>query len=240
MLTDFFKLTPNSRKVRLNNTKNGVLFSNPSGIKKAIFYFGNGLFVISVIFIIFLYYPIFKAYFNYYQIPKYSVQNNTKIEPTPTLTIPKTVTKERYSINIPKILANANVVDNVSPFDSKEYLRVLDNNVVAQAKGTASPGSGLGKSIYIFAHSSGGGLNMIRKNPVFYLLGELKNDDVVSIEKNGVNYNYRVYSKLIINANQTEYLKYSDPDKEVLILQTCWPVGTDWKRLLIFAKLVSN
>ena len=35
-----------------------------------------------------------------------------------------------------------------------------------------------------------------------------------------------------------EYLNYKEEGKELLILQTCWPLGTDWKRLLIFAERV--
>ena len=40
----------------------------------------------------------------------------------------------------------------------------------------------------------------------------------------------------IVTAKEFEYLTYSDSNKEVLILQTCWPIGTNWKRLLVFAQ----
>ena len=32
-----------------------------------------------------------------------------------------------------------------------------------------------------------------------------------------------------------KYGVYYHPEKEILILQTCWPIGTDWKRLLVYA-----
>jgi len=152
-----------------------------------------------------------------------------------------TVTKvnsTEYSITVPKILAYAKIVENVSPFDSKEYLKVLENNVVAQAKGTSEVGSGIGKSTYLFAHSSSQGIASVRNNSVFYLLGELNNSDVVFVNRFGIIYTYQVYDQKIINVNQIEYLKYTDPEKEVLILQTCWPIGTDWKRLLVFSKRI--
>ena len=135
-------------------------------------------------------------------------------------------------------MAFSKIVEDVSPYDQKQYLKVLEDNVVAQAKDTALPGSGPGKSTYIFAHSTNQGLSMLRKNAVFYLLGELKEGDEVFVVRNGINYTYRVYKQLIVRANQTEFLKYKDPGREVMILQTCWPIGTDWKRLLVFAQLV--
>jgi LPXTG-site transpeptidase (sortase) family protein len=79
---------------------------------------------------------------------------------------------------------------------------------------------------------------MLRINSVFYLLGELNNNDIIFIDKNGINYTYKVYKQLVVDANQIQYLKYTETDKEVLILQTCWPIGTNWKRLLVFAQRV--
>jgi LPXTG-site transpeptidase (sortase) family protein len=234
MFLDFFRVTPKSRKVKLKKAK-GVLFSNPGLYKKIIFYGGTCLFLISMTYATYLYLPIASALFKYQIASREVGQISVILTPTP---IPIPEQKMEYSITIPKILAFSKIVDNVSPFDQKEYLKVLEDNVVAQAINTSYPGSGPGHSTYIFAHSTSQGLSMLRKNAVFYLLGELKNDDVVFVERNGVNYTYKVYQQLIVNANQTEYLKYTDPKKEVLILQTCWPIGTDWKRMLVFAQLV--
>lgn len=242
MVLDFFRVTPKSRKIRLKRRKSGVLFSNPGGLKRIIFYLGSWLFLSALFFLLYLYFPIGKAYFNYWQTTKTVAAGISETAPTPTL-IPTPDRKEiepGYNIFIPKILAKAKVIDNVSPFDQKEYLKVLENNSVAQAKETADPGSGKGKTIYIFAHSSGTGLSLIRNNPVFYLLGELKSGDEIIVTKDNREFIYRVYNQMVIEASRIEYLKYTDPDKEVLILQTCWPVGTDWKRLLIFAELTEN
>ncbi len=242
MWLDYFKITPKTRKVKLKWTKRGVLFSNPNWFKKGLFHLGSWLSVLAIFYLLYLYYPIGSAYINYYS----SKQSEAEVTlpnhfvPTPTLVVPAQPARQGYWIDIPKISAETKVIDNVSPFDAKQYMKVLEDNSVAQAANTAEPGSGNGTSTYIFAHSSGGGLAMIRKNAVFYLLGELKNGDEISLEKNSRIFTYRVYNQLVVKPSQTEYLKYSDPTREVLILQTCWPIGTDWNRLLIFAEKVSD
>ena len=232
ILADFFRVTPKSRKVKLAKRK-GVLFSNPSVVGKTIFHIGNWLLLIALGYAIYLYYPLGRAITLYF-----ISQNFRKEEVAQEVPTVQTPTTEGYSLTIPKILASAKIIDNVSPFKRDEYLKVLENEVVAQAAETDAPGSGNGKMTYIFAHSTSEGINMVRKNAVFYLLGELKDGDVIFVNKNGVSYTYIVYMEKVVNASQTEYLKYSEPDKEVLILQTCWPIGTNWKRLLVFAKRV--
>jgi LPXTG-site transpeptidase (sortase) family protein len=145
---------------------------------------------------------------------------------------------EKYIIQIPKILAYSQVVENVSPFDQAEYDRVLKNNVVAQAKGTNKPGSGNGNSIYIFAHSTNNNLGMLRSNAVFYLLGELQKDDIVYLNYQQKELKYKVFDKKVVSAKDLTYLDFHDESREVLILQTCWPIGTDWNRLLVLAELI--
>jgi LPXTG-site transpeptidase (sortase) family protein len=90
--------------------------------------------------------------------------------------------------------------------------------------------------IYLFAHSTQQGWSMSRKNAVFYLLGELENGDVIFINYNGQIYTYKVYQKKIFKPEEADILGYNEKDKEVLLLQTCWPIGTDWNRLVVFAE----
>jgi len=117
-------------------------------------------------------------------------------------------------------------------------MTVLKNNVVAQALGTDLPGDGIGKTIFLFAHSSEQGIFDARDNPVFYLLGKLDVNDDILINYRGNIYTYKVYTKKITGAREITYLNYSENDKEVLILQTCWPIGTNWQRLLVFAEKI--
>ena len=143
-----------------------------------------------------------------------------------------------FKINIPKIGADTEIAPNVSPVNKEEYLNVLKNNIVAHSKLSALPGSGIGSAVYLFAHSSQQGVLAARDNSVFYLLGELGEGDDIFIDYKGKVFTYRVYMKKIIKAKETDYLTYKDEGKEILILQTCWPIGTNWQRLLVFAERI--
>jgi len=238
---DFFRVRPKKRLVKIIR-KNGLIFTNPTGIKRAVFYVANVIIVVSFIYLSYLYWPLGKAVIKYWEISKdYQtpalVQTKEGEIPIPT---PMADVKDnsKFWIQIPKIQARADIVANVSAADSKEYLKVLEQDVIAQASGTALPGAGNGKSTYLFAHSSQQGLSMVRNNAVFYLLGELNNGDVIFVNYQGKIYTYQVYRQAVVSASEVQYLSYSEPDKEVLILQTCWPLGTDWKRLLVFAKKI--
>jgi LPXTG-site transpeptidase (sortase) family protein len=66
----------------------------------------------------------------------------------------------------------------------------------------------------------------------------LKNNDPIFIIYDGQVYAYKVYNQKVVEAKEVEYLAYGENGKEILILQTCWPLGTDWKRLLIFAERI--
>jgi len=111
----------------------------------------------------------------------------------------------------------------------------LKSNVIAHSSLSSLPGSGMGSTVYLFAHSSQQGVLAARDNSVFYLLGELQEGDDIFVNYKGKIFTYRVYTQEIISAKDSEYLKYVDPEKEILILQTCWPIGTNWQRLLVFA-----
>lgn len=225
-MLNFFRVVPKSRRVRINKTK-GLIFFNPPKHRKNIFYVANMLFLAALLYGIYLYTPLLSAIYKY----KFT-KNETKIIETI-----KNVENNDYIIQIPKILAYSRVIENVSPFDQAEYDRILKNNVVAQAKGSDIPGSGKGKSTYIFAHSTNNSLGMLRNNAVFYLLGELQKDDVIYIDYHGKELKYMVFDKKVISPKEIDYINYHDESKEVLILQTCWPIGTDWNRLLIMAEL---
>jgi len=56
----------------------------------------------------------------------------------------------------------------------------------------------------------------------------------VNIFYKGQRFVYKVIDKKIVDPNQVEYLTRKSK-KEFLTLQTCWPPGTTFKRLLVFA-----
>lgn len=138
-----------------------------------------------------------------------------------------------FSVVIPKIGANERVTANVNPANGDEYLEVL-KRTVAHAKGSALPG--LNGTTYLFAHSADNFWDVGRYNAVFYLLKDLSVGDDVSIFFQNKRYNYTVYDKKIVEPTDVGYLAANLGQGERLIMQTCWPPGTAWKRLLIFAK----
>ncbi|KKQ26851.1 MAG: hypothetical protein US43_C0043G0004 [Candidatus Levybacteria bacterium GW2011_GWA1_37_16] len=149
-----------------------------------------------------------------------------------------------FNILIPKIGANARVFPNVDPSNPDIFLPILQQGV-AHAQGTFFPGQA--GNIYLFAHSTDNFWDVGRYNAVFYLLKDLKEGDDVVIFYQNVRHNYIVRESKIVNPSDVSYITNAQNGKaasgtasgepgELLILQTCWPPGTTWQRLLVFAE----
>lgn len=138
-----------------------------------------------------------------------------------------------FSIVIPKIGASERIEPNVDASNKEEYLKVLQHSI-AHAKGTAYPG--IDGTTYLFAHSADNFWNVGRYNAVFYLLKDLEPGDEIYTFFNGKKHTYEVYDKKTVDSGDTQYIDPALGQGERLILQTCWPPGTDWKRTLVFAK----
>ena len=138
----------------------------------------------------------------------------------------------RFGLVIPKIGANVEIFPNVDAGKPEAYLPVLQKGV-AHAAGTVFPG--VAGNIYLFAHSTDAFWNVGRYNAIFYLLKELDRGDEVDIFSNGIRHTYKVTEKKIVNPSEVEYLTRPLP-YEQLTLQTCWPPGTTFKRLIVIAK----
>lgn len=141
-------------------------------------------------------------------------------------------TDPKFSLLIPKIGVNSKVLANVSPTDDSQYNKALKVGV-AHAAGTFFPGEK--GTVYLFGHSTDFIWNVPRFNAVFYLLKELKEGDEIDVFYEGKRYIYKVSDKEIVDPSSVFYLKPKWGEEKV-ILQTCWPPGTTWKRLLIFAQ----
>lgn len=141
-----------------------------------------------------------------------------------------------FSIVIPKIGANARIIVGVDTSNEREYSAALKKGV-AQALGTAFPGEG--GHIFLFAHSTDYWWNVNTYNAVFYLLGKLVKGDDVNIFYKGERFVYRVVDTKIVDPSEVEYITRKT-NKEFLTLQTCWPLGTTFKRLLVFATRVAD
>ncbi len=139
-----------------------------------------------------------------------------------------------FGIVIPKILANVTVTPNVNPADANIYQTVLrQSGGVAHAAGSALPDED--GTVYIFGHSTDSNINVARFNAVFYLLRKLEPQDQILVYYQGQEYRYRVkYKKVVEPTDLSDITDVSSPRR--LILQTCWPPGTTWKRLLVVAE----
>jgi sortase A len=139
-----------------------------------------------------------------------------------------------YSIVIPKIGANANIIQNVNAAVESEYLEALKHGV-AHTAGTANPGEG--GHMVMFAHSTDYIWNVGTYNAVFYLLYKLEDGDEINLFYKGQRHVYKVTGKKVVDPSEVEYIT-KKTDKEFLTLQTCYPAGTTLQRLLIFAEKV--
>jgi sortase A len=138
-----------------------------------------------------------------------------------------------FGIVIPKLGANAHVIANVDPFDSRAYQVALTKGV-AHARGTSVPGA-MG-NIFIFAHSSENFYEALRYNSVFYLINKLTVVDTIDLYYHEVKFTYLVTGKKLVDPTEVAYLT-GDQSRQTLTLMTCWPPGTNFQRLLVFADL---
>lgn len=138
-----------------------------------------------------------------------------------------------FSILIPKIGANAKIFPNVDPSSSTIFLPILQKGV-AHSEGTFFPGQK--GNIYLFAHSTDNFWDVGRYNAIFYLLKNLGKGDEVVIFYQNVRHNYVVTDSKIISPLEVSYITKPNSGKELLVLQTCWPPGTTWQRLMVFAE----
>lgn len=178
---------------------------------KLLFHIGNLLILLSLIGFTYTLYPIARIYLFPQDTPPARFQKGT-------------------FLNIPKIHAFAPIIENVNPWNETEYDTALKRGV-AHAKGTSLPGEK--GTIFLFAHSSGMPWNITWSNTIFLRLGELQKGDYILIIKNGKQYKYKTKDKKEVWPNEVNYLLKTTSDQ--LILQTCTPIGTSLKRLLIFA-----
>lgn len=140
-----------------------------------------------------------------------------------------------FSIVIPKIDVNEQIVDNVNPNDNSQIVKDLKNGV-GHATGTSYPDQS--GNTYLFAHSSSDIFSISIYNAVFTLVRELNPGDIVIVFYNNRRYNYIVYDKLILPPSDTSFItsKSSEP---TLTLQTCDPPGLNINRLYVRANLAS-
>ncbi len=179
--------------------------------QKFIHHLGNTFIILSLVGFFYVFSPILLAYL---------------VPPV----VKEITAKTGTFITIPKIHAQAPVIEHVDPWSETTYQAALKKGV-AHAKGTSLPGEK--GTIFVFAHSTGLPWELTHFNTIFLRLGELEIGDTIEIIKNGKVYYYKVSDKKEVEPSEVNYLLQTK--KNQLILQTCTPIGTSLKRLLIFA-----
>src|SRR3990167_2958370 len=154
-------------------------------------------------------------------------------DPNLKILVPK---DPNFSIIVEKIGADAPVIANVDASNKTVYTEALKRGV-AHALGTAFPGQP-GVS-YLFAHSTDTIFNVPRFNAVFYLLKDMVAGDKVVLFFAGRRYDYIVVETKITEPEDVSYFTLKTQE-QILVLQTCYPPGTTWKRLLVIARPVST
>lgn len=140
-----------------------------------------------------------------------------------------------FSIVIPKLGAAAKIIPNIDPLNQASYEEALKQGV-AHASPSFYPGQG--NTIFLFAHSTNNPLNIGKYNAVFYSLKDLKKGDQIVLFYKYKKYFYEVEKVEI--TDKEDLVSLLPQHHEVLILQTCYPPGTNQKRLLVTALPINN
>jgi len=133
------------------------------------------------------------------------------------------------TIFIPKIGVQAPIGWDTN---NDELTKALEKNVV-HLQGTSKPdGNG---NVFITGHSSNYWWKEGEYNSVFALLPQLSEGDEIIITYKGEFHHYQVSGKEEMRKN--EVAEHLESDKPKLTIMTCVPVGTNLKRLLIYAEV---
>ncbi|MFC1649195.1 sortase [Patescibacteria group bacterium] len=200
---------------------------------KLLIIFGVISLLIGVFVLILTFLPVIENEIQYNKIKDQDVVILEHEENTVTGVETLLVEDSDFGIVIPKIRANASVIQNVDPNDRDIYQRALTRGV-AHASGTPLPEEG--GNTFIFSHSSVNFFDASRYNSIFYLLNKLENGDEIFIYRNGDKYSYSVVNTALVDPDEVRYMQSSD--KGELTLMTCWPAGTTYKRLIVSADLL--
>jgi LPXTG-site transpeptidase (sortase) family protein len=172
---------------------------------------GDVLIIISIAIFVVIYFPYWR--------------------PAKSTSIPDQIPKTGTYISIAAINAYAPVILDTDPWVESEYKVALQKGV-AHAKGTSYPWNP-GMS-FLFAHSSLSPWEMTRDNTPFLSLPKVTTGEKIVITHDGQEFVFTVFDKKEVWPSQVSDVFERQDD--VLILQTCTPLGTALKRLLVFAK----
>jgi LPXTG-site transpeptidase (sortase) family protein len=142
---------------------------------------------------------------------------------------------------IPRINQNVPIVPVSSENLIKRDWNALENDIqdalkdgVVHYPGTSQPGDR--GNVVLTGHSSYFPWDPGRFKDVFALLHEIVVGDTVIVYHDQHKFTYEVYEKKVVNPDQVEVLTQEGDERLTLI--TCTPVGTNLRRLIVFARPV--
>lgn len=156
--------------------------------------------------------------------------------PTPAAIEQPQKQSQEFRLIIPKIGVDSPVIPNVDPTNPGEYDAALLTGVAHSSLSFLPDQNG---TVYLFSHSTNYDWFVKELNAVFYLVKNLDKGDTIQISYHGKQYTYTIRDKKIVNPKDISYLVPTVGTKS-LILETCWPPGSTYQRLLVMADLVSN
>ncbi|PIR41580.1 MAG: hypothetical protein COV31_00525 [Candidatus Yanofskybacteria bacterium CG10_big_fil_rev_8_21_14_0_10_46_23] len=139
-------------------------------------------------------------------------------------------------LEIPAIGVTAPIVFEES-LNSEVIINRLQEGVVRYA---ASPVPGEKGTSVILGHSSAFPWYKGKYGSVFALLGKLEIGDKFYIHKDGDVLTYQVKDKIVFNPLSTDerVSQFEQTDDSAVVLVSCWPIGTSFKRQAVKAELI--
>ena len=141
-----------------------------------------------------------------------------------------------YHLSIEKINLSAPINININGNHQSEYNKALETGV-AHLLGSALPGNP-GNAV-IFGHSSYFRNAAGDYKEIFENLNDLEQDDQIVIESKLKKYLYKIIDKQVIPSNKVDIVTQNYSEHK-LTLVTCWPIGSNEKRLAITAVLLEQ
>ena len=161
----------------------------------------------------------------------------SQIQPTTRQATNRTLLPDEATLIIPKLGISAPIVFGVES-DENTILKNLENGVVHYSD---SPKPGLDGLSIILGHSSAYPWYRGAYGSVFSLLGKLEPGDNFSVQySDGRKFNFAVKQSVVFSPfdNDSRLAHFDQADNPTLILVSCWPVGTNYKRIAVQAELI--
>lgn len=137
---------------------------------------------------------------------------------------------------IPKINAELPIIYGGQSLDEKEVQKSLEDGVFHYPT-TALPGQN-GNAAY-FGHSSNNIFNKGKYKFAFVLLHQLEPGDIFYLTYDKKIYTYKVYSKKVVNPEDTWVLGPAEGKTATATLITCDPPGSTKHRLVVWGEQIS-